>query len=93
VAPDPANATRIDRRPMTDRRRERRNYAVRLPGGTPGRARPAHAVAQASELFCQNILQDVLAQAQVRNQLLEPLLLDQLQMPQLSNADPPYTFF
>ena len=45
---------------------------------------------QASELFCEHVLQDVLVQAQVCHKLLElaVLLLKLLQAPQLARAEP-----
>ena len=45
---------------------------------------------RASELFCQDVLEDVLVQAQVRDQLLElaVLVLELLQPPQLADAEP-----
>lgn len=56
--------------------------------------RRSRVAVQAPELFCQNVLQDMLVQAQVRNQLfqLPVLVLELLHLPQLADAKPAVHF-
>ena len=71
------------------------NCAVQLQHEALGRTRRVRVAVQASELFCQNVLQDVLVQTQVRNQLfrLSTFVLNLLKRLSSLTPRPPYCFF